>query len=166
MEHAQFYKYSTWGLLLLNLSMVGLFLLTANPPPQGAATGEQKAVDILRMDEQQDETFLQLVRQHIQLMDDFSNQEQKLLQPYFYSLIDQNIANNSDSLLNQVLLLERKKIESVYQHFQHIKSILRPNQLGNFAAFNDHVVVRILMEQKKPTTSASEGKLTPVTKEI
>ena len=109
MEHAQFYKYSTWGLLLLNLSMVALFLLTANPPPQGAETGEKKAVDILRMDEQQDETFLQLVRQHIQLMDDFSNQEQKLLQPYFYSLIDQNIANNSDSLLNQVLLLERKK---------------------------------------------------------
>jgi len=147
MEHSQPYKYSIWGLLLLNFSMVAFFFLSATPPPPGAAIGGKKAVDVLKMDEQQDESFLQLARQHIQPMDDLSNQQQKLLQPYFNRLIDQNKAHDSDSLLNQVLLLERKKIESVYQHFRDVKSILRPNQLGNFAAFIDHVAERILMEQ-------------------
>lgn len=156
MKQLPFYKYATWGLLVLNLSMVAFFFLTASPA-QGVETGGKKAVDILKLDQQQHESFLLLVRQHIQLMDDFSNQQRKLLQPYFNSLIDLNKTNDFDSLLNQVQLLERKKIESVYQHFQDVKSILKPTQQENFAAFIDHAVKRILIEQNNQPPEPLKG---------
>lgn len=146
MKQLQFYKYSAAGLLVLNLAMVAFFFLTA-PPHQGGRADGQRAVDILKLDRQQDESFMPLAREHMQLMDDFNDQQRSLLKPYFNSLVEQNDTYNSDSLLHQVQLIERKKIESTYQHFQDVKALLRPEQEARFAAFVDHALQRILLEQ-------------------
>ena len=149
MRQLQFYKYTTWALLILNLSMIAFFFLTAPPPPHSGETRRKKAVDILSLDKQQNESFIMLARQHMRLMDDFSNQQRVLLTPYFNSLIDQSKIINSDSLLTQIQLLEQKKIESTYQHLKDVKSILRTEQHIYFEEFIEHALERILLEQKK-----------------
>lgn len=149
MKQLQFYKYATWGLLVLNLSMIAFFFLTAPPPRQGQEFGRKSAGDIMKMDEQQNESFLQLARQHMQQMDEFNKQQRNLLKPYFNNLIGTAKIINSDSLLHQVQLLEGKKIKSTYQHFQDVKTILKPEQYVDFEEFIEHALEIILLEQKK-----------------
>lgn len=150
MKQLQFYKYATWALLLLNLSMVAFFFLTAPPPPKGEEFDRKGPIDIVKMDEQQNESFLQLAEQHKKQMVDLNDDQRKLLKPYFNSLINPAIIINSDSLLNQVQLLEQRKIESTYQHFQEVKSMLRPEQQSDFKEFMNRALERILLEQNNP----------------
>lgn len=156
MKQLQFYKYATWILLFLNLSMIAFFFLTP-PPSHRGAEGRKGALDIMKLDEQQDELFLQLAQQHMQQMDDFDNQQRNLLKPYFNSLIDKSKTINSDVLLNQVQLLGRKKIESTYQHFQDVKSILRPDQHIDFEEFVEHTMEKILLEKKQKSPPFKEN---------
>ena len=149
MKQLQFYKVATWGLLVLNLSMVAFFFLTAPPPHHGRKLGGQKAGAIMKMNDQQNESFHLLAEEHMKKMEGFNNQQRNLLKPYFSSLIDSKAAINSDSLLNKVQLLERNKIESTYQHFQDVKSILKPEQHTYFEEFVEHAMGRILLGQKK-----------------
>ncbi len=148
MKQLQFYKYATWGLLILNLSMVVFFFLTAPPRPKGSEIGRGKASEVLKLDTQQGVSFLQLAQAHMKQMDDFNNQQRDILQPYFKSLIKQNNSIDPESLLDQVQLMERRKIESVYQHFQDVKSILRPDQYEYFDGFIEHAIERILLDEK------------------
>ena len=149
MKQVQFYKYATWGLLGLNLSLIAFFFLTA-PPHHGKKFGKLRANDILKMDEQQNESFLEFAQLHMNQMDELNIHQQNLLKPYFNRLIDTDKMIGPDSILNQVQLLERRKIESTYQHFQDVKAILNPEQYVNFEKFIDHALERILLKQKKP----------------
>ena len=148
MKQLQFYKYAIGGLLVLNLSMIAFFVLTA-PPPKGPRESGKKAIDILKMDEEQNDFFLQSAQQHVRQMDDFAKQQRILLKLYFSSLIDSENPINSDSLLHQVQLLERKKIESTYQHFEDMKVMLKPEQQVHFEGFIEHALEFILLDKKK-----------------
>lgn len=149
MKNLRFYIYATWGLLILNLTMVAFFFLTAPPPSQGTHKRGEKAVDILKLDKQQDESFILLATQHMQQMDDFNDEQRNLLKPYFNTLIDQSKSVDSDIILNQIQSLERKKIESTYQHFQEVKTILNPSQHLDYEYFIEHAIRKILIDQKK-----------------
>ena len=150
MKQLQFYKYTTWALLFLNISMILFFFLTRPKPFPPRDGGKRRAIDMLKMDEQQHDIFLEYVNQHIQLMDGFDNQQRNLLKPYFNTLVDSTKNTDSDNLLGQALQMERKKIESTYQHLQDIKSILRPEQQAAFEAWINSALEVILLDKKKP----------------
>ncbi len=151
MRNLLFYKYATWGLLILNLLMIAFFFLTKPQPPhkKGGPDFAKKAIDILKLDEQQHRTFLQSAKLHNQQMEEINRQQQEVLKPYFNSLINPNNNINADTLLQQVQQLERNKIESTYQHFKEVKSILTENQKADFNEFMDHALKIILLEKEK-----------------
>lgn len=148
MKLFQLYKYAAWGLLILNLSMIAFFFLTAPPRPNDLK-GKKGAVQMMQLDEQQEKSFSSLAHQHMQQMSEFNRQQRSLLQPYFNSIIDTKITIQSDSLLKQVQALEQKKIESTYLHFQEVKAILKPEQYPDFEKFVEQAIGRILLEQEK-----------------
>ena len=148
MKLFQLYKYATWGLLVLNISMIAFFFLTGPPRPSHPNNSKKIPLKMI-LDEQQDKSFSSLAKQHQQKMVDFNQQQRDLLLPYFIRMIDPSITIDSDSLLKQVQILEQKKIKSTYLHFQDIKSILRPEQHPSFEKFVERAVGRILLGQEK-----------------
>lgn len=157
MTSIKFYKYAAGLLVLLNLSLIGFFLLTRPKPPgflPPPHPGQHKhfqnrAVDILRLDREQHHAFLASADQHRQQMRTLNQQQRDLLKPYFYSLVDTEQALDKERILEETQLLDRKKIEATYEHFDKIKSILREDQKPDFEAFMNQAIGRILLNTKK-----------------
>jgi hypothetical protein len=151
MKQFQLYKYATWTLLVLNLALIAFFVFTKPQPPpnRGGKKFSEKAVDILKLDGQQQDRFLQAAKQHNQQMETINGQQQDLLKPYFNSLINTDQQVNSDTLLQQIQQLERNKIESTYRHFQEVKSMLNSEQQAGFEEFVNHALEIILLDKKK-----------------
>lgn len=146
MKQLQFYKYAAIGLLLLNLAMLSFFFLTK--PKHHRGESMQKDVKaIFNLDDAQNETFLKLMEEHKEKMRLFSRQQKDLLKPYFYNLFDSS--KQDEDALDKYEVIERQKIQSIYEHFQDIKSILRKEQLSNFEEFTTHAIERILSDSKK-----------------
>lgn len=149
MRQLQFYKFTTWGLLALNLFLITFFFLTKpDHPPQRDARA--RAVDIMKLDRQQHEAFLEYARQHIQKMEGLEQQQRDLLQRYFHTLADSSQLRDTANLMTAVSQLERQKIESTYHHLQEVESLLRPEQRVGFEKFIDSALEIILLEKKNP----------------
>ena len=153
MKQLQFYKYATLVLLLLNISMIGFFLLTKPKGPHRNGFGPKPTVEILKLDKQQHDAFLGHAKRHIEQMENYNILQKNQLKPYFNTLVDSTKNIDSNSHLQQVLQLERKKIESTYQHLQDVKSILRPEQQADFEPFVGSDLEIILLEKKNPLPS-------------
>jgi hypothetical protein len=149
MKQLQFYKYAAWVLLVLNISMLAFFFLTKPGPPHTQRPFKNRAVDVMHLDKQQHDIFLQYVKLHRQQMDSINDQQAKLLQPYFYSLIDSTKVADTAAVLDAVQALERKKIVATYQHFKQVKSNLRSDQQPNFETFMNQALEMILLQTKK-----------------
>lgn len=148
MTSLQFYKYTTWTLLLLNIAMISFFFLSRPPMlPANHVQGEN-AIDILKLDKLQNETFLKLVRQHIKEMDGYDQQQKNLLRTYFKTVFDST--NHETNKVTPIIQLEAKKIESTYQHFKKVEALLSPEQQVHFKSFVEHALSRILLETHEP----------------
>lgn len=142
-------------MVILNISMIAFFFLT-KPPHRGLPPGEgggppfkNKAIDVLKLDEGQHAIFLKSVQAHREVIQNTDEKQRDLLKPYFYQLIDPEQVVDSDSTLHKFQQLERNKIESTYQHFQEIKSILTPDQQADFEVFMKDALKMILLETEK-----------------
>lgn len=141
MTQFKFYKYATYGLVALNLSMLAFFIFN-----RGHVS--HRAIDSLKLDEAQHVLFLQSVRKHQQTIEPINEQQQQLLETYFKTLINSNQQIN-EAQLEQVSKLERLKIEATYLHFKEVKSILREDQYDNFESFMNRLLTKVLPRTKK-----------------
>ncbi|MEL6989221.1 MAG: hypothetical protein AAGK97_15520 [Bacteroidota bacterium] len=141
MKQLQFYKYATIALLLLNLAMIAFFFLTKPKPIKKEITFNGPH-ELLSLDEEQEKAFLNLAKDHKAELKNINKNQQRLLSEYFKKLNNNNV--QTDSLMDQVIALEKNKIESTYQHFTDIKQILNPNQLDQYDKFVEAALSRIL----------------------
>ncbi|GJM34180.1 MAG: hypothetical protein DHS20C18_31810 [Saprospiraceae bacterium] len=153
MNTLQLYKYTSWGLLLLNLSMIAFFFLTKPNPPMrdGARNFRPRGIELLQLDKKQQTEFIGLAEQHNQQMRGLNDQQRNLLEPYFYSLIDSTKMTDRENILNEVQQLERQKIETTFHHFQEVKSILKNEQQADFELFMTNALKVLLLDsERKP----------------
>jgi hypothetical protein len=152
MKQLPFYKYATWILLLLNLAIVGFFFFTRPPAPHGGdGKPPLRAIDILEMNDEQHRDFLASVKRHEERLDAINKEQSGALLPYFRSITIESDTTNYDSALIRVQALERAKIESLFQHFQELKDILRADQQAAFKAFVEDIVEKNLLgKNQKP----------------
>lgn len=143
MEQVKFYKYTTFVLVILNLSMVAFFFLMK---PKGQHHNGRNVVEILKLEKTQNDTFLQYADAHKALMKEFDEQQKALLKTYFQTLTDTTDLAITDSLLTEVQKVEREKIESTYEHLEDVRSILNEEQQPYFQEFMNRVYGRILSE--------------------
>lgn len=137
MSQLTFYKYASLSLLLLNVAVIGFFLLTkpAPPPRMGEHNFQYEVIEMLHLNEEQVTSFRAFAQGHNQQMTSINEQQQKLLRPYFESLANPSVGMDKASVLNQFQQLEREKIEVTYQHFEDLKLILNEVQLTHFETF-------------------------------
>lgn len=151
MKSTQFYQYATWGLLLLNLILLGILFMGIPPGAVG-----NRAVDTLRLDKIQHEAFLTSAKKHEEIMKTLMVKQSALLKPYFQQLTNSNKEISNDPLFVAINVLEKQKIEATYEHFKEIKNILREDQMPDFEAFIDRMLGRILVEKEKVPPSPKE----------
>lgn len=146
MKKSNFYKFATWLLLLLNLSLISFFFLTKPRPPhlEGNANFSKRATDIFEFSQQQDEAFLQLVDGHKQQMKSVHQAHQDVLKSYFNTLSDTSQLNQVALYLDNIEKLERKKATITYQHFEDVRSILTNEQEEHFDEFVKHALNKII----------------------
>lgn len=151
MSQISFYKYATWGLLLLNLGMLAFFFLTKPKHPHQPTPNafQNEVIERLRLNAQQERTFRTLAAEHGQQMVSINEQQQQLLLPYFESLAAPANQMDKDSLLSRYQELERAKLEFTYQHFEEIESMLDENQLVYFEGIVHKFIDRIVLKSEK-----------------
>lgn len=147
MKPIQLYKYATWGLLIINLVLV-FFLILGRPPgpPRGSGGKPPVTIKALGLDDDQDRLFLASVQEHEAQLDAINEQQGKALLPYFQSILEETDTTDYSLILDRVQELERAKIESLHEHFQDIKALLKPEQETAFEAFLEGVVGRMLIK--------------------
>ncbi len=160
MRQLTFFKYATAVLLLINVAMIAFFILTQpggpdGPHPRGnnVAAGKQferKAIAILGLEEEQQTAFIKLAHGHALEVDKIDRAQQKVLQPYFESIIDSSQVAHKEKFLAELQQLEKYKVEYTYQHFKEVQALLKPEQQGNFKTFVRRALEVILVHNKKP----------------
>lgn len=149
MKQIQFYKYAIAGLVLLNLALIGFFILSKPLPPQPlhGDFGIQ-APRILHLNAEQRKAFRFSADSHHRKMQALSLRQKELLAHYFQQIVDSSQTDNA-LLLQKAEQLEREKIEITYQHFEEVKSILKPEQLPYFKEFMQAVLDVMSTNSKK-----------------
>lgn len=150
MQSNQFYKIAAGILLLLNLAMISFFFLTKPPHPHGVNNRSfvRPADEIMQLDKDQNSQFLELASKHTKQIKTLEAEQRELLKPYFLSTIDSPNQSVSDSLVNEILRIEKQKIEKTQDHFQEVKSILKPEQKDKFKTFLEESLNFILSDNK------------------
>ena len=144
MQSSQFYKYTTWAMVLLNLVLLGI--LIAGIPPSG---DRMRAIDSLKLNGTQHDAFLASAKKHELLMTELVEKQRDLLRPYFQQLIKENEKVDKLQLFAQLKQLESQKLQSTYQHFEEIKNILTEEQMADFELFMNRMLEKILLEREK-----------------
>jgi hypothetical protein len=147
MNKLNIYKWSTWGLLLLNIAMITGFFLTRPQHPKDAPL-QQSAKAEMNLTDDQNKLFLQSVEKHRAQTRQLDDAQMQLLQLYF-STLTSNEATNRDSLIIQFQDIEKQKITGTYEHFSEIKSMLKPEQYNSYNAFLQKALGRIFKKGKK-----------------
>lgn len=144
MKTLQFYKYTTWGLLILNLLVLTFFMVNKPPFHRG-----MRAMDSLNLDDQQHTEFLVSAKKHKALIKEIKIKQKEILHTYFNLLVTSSEQVNETEVLTTYEQLESQKVKITYQHFKEIKDFLRQEQHADFEQFMEMMLKRILINSQK-----------------
>ncbi len=163
MKQLQLFKYATIGLVLLNIGIILFFFLTKPKPPRPMHEGptnhkmDRRAIELLGLNKEQIMAFRDLAEGHSREMRAINEQQRKMLEPYFGSVVDSTREVATDAQLEEIVQLERRKIEITHQHFEDIKAILDTTQLANFERFVNESLKMILNKGGKNPPPGPKG---------
>ncbi|MVM29769.1 periplasmic heavy metal sensor [Spirosoma sp. HMF4905] len=143
MERTKLLTFAVIGLLLLNLLTIGYLVLTSGRPSQAGQLqgplpdGKGPArviIERLHFDEQQQQQYLEMGRQHHQQTERLNAESIQLFQEY-YSLLPsaQPDSAKANALIRQIEDVQRQIAELNFSHFRQIKALCRPDQQADFS---------------------------------
>ncbi|MCI4670747.1 MAG: hypothetical protein MRZ79_21610 [Bacteroidia bacterium] len=151
------YKITSIALLMLNISILVFFYFSRPsmgmppPPMDGRAENPRKVAQILHLDSEQEEKFVQLAISHRKSLQKLTEEQYDILGPAFLVISSEESHNVQlrDSVLEPVQLLEKEKIQATYDHFKEVKKLLREEQLVYFQEFMDLILSTTFKKSKK-----------------
>lgn len=148
MRKEHFYKIAIIVLLLLNLGTLGyLFMGNKRPmhgPPPGHEGPAGLIIERLQLDEEQQQKFEEQRFEHQSKIRAVRKESGELHDALFSLLKNEAIDSiKKDSLQNAIRLVEIKKDEITFEHFQQLKSILKPEQLPLFDGLIEEIGRRL-----------------------
>ena len=147
MNKLKIYQWATWGMLLLNLSMLCFFMLTKpkHPNNKNFNNAVKREMDL---NEEQEKLFLVSAAKHREQLAIISDRQQVLWQSYFKSLSSPDTLIKNDSVITELKNLEFQKIAVTITHFTEIKSFLKPAQYKGFSVFQQRLLERNFNKDK------------------
>lgn len=153
MAQIKFYKLAIYGLIFLNLFVLGFVWLSSpqdrQDRPRPTNRFQEEVEDILVFTSEQQSIFDQSHDRHEREMRRINQEEEQLLLSYF-----DNIANPAGELdtarvFSRYQYLQRQKLILTQAHFSEIKEILNQDQLPGFQKLMERVAERIVSKRKK-----------------
>lgn len=127
-------------LVLVNALQIGAFVFMPKaskaPHHRPPSNFERKGVEMLGLDSEQAEQFSELAHKHGAIIDSLNEQEKLLTVRYF------NAPEEVDLAEIEGILSEKIKVTN--DHFNDVRSILRPEQLDRFETFKKEAINRII----------------------
>ena len=152
MTQLQFYKYATLGLFLLNLAILGFFILTRpnhNRPPQRDQGFKEKAVHMLQLNDDQTLMFNKFAQEHNEEIGRISNAQSNKLNSFVSGAQTSLNEEITEAFIAELMQSEELKIRATFDHFKDIQSILNEHQKAEFQNFVREVMKLILFPDKK-----------------
>lgn len=148
MTKLKLFKYSSGLLLFLNIAMIVFFIIT-KPAGHRKVPGKQfqdRAVELLKMDEVQKAKFKKLASEHNEEIVSQAKEHSELLKKYFQTLISNE--HDHAAILERLKVLNLDKIETTYSHFKSIKALLNVDQDKEYELFINEAIGRILAKPR------------------
>lgn len=153
MDQIKFYKFAIYGLILLNVLVLGFFLLSSSKQemnrPRPHHNFETEVAGFLEFTSDQQVVFDQSHDRHEKQMRRINQEEEELLLSYFDNIANPTEEMDSALVITQFQQLQRQKLVLTQQHFLEIKSILNTDQLVDFESLMRRVAERIVSRRKK-----------------
>lgn len=138
-------------MVLINVVLIGFMVARPKMPPRGKPVDLKNIIsEKLNLDEEQQETYFELAKNHGELMAEIEQKQKPLIRDYFSFLKseDQNFSTQ-DSLLTEINILESEKLIMTYNHFEQLKEICNPSQQVLFEEIIGDLIQDLLGIQKK-----------------
>lgn len=151
MVRVKFYQYAIWCLIGFNIAIL-IFFLIFRPQPRHSnppVNFRSEVIEMLELNKEQTAQLHSLADSHTRQMTELSDQQYRLLSPYFASLITSAENSDKQSLVLEYQRIEQEKIELTYHHFKEIRELLNEDQLPYFEEFVRRSIDRILLDRKK-----------------
>lgn len=139
MNKLDFFKYSALGLLLTNTLLLGVLFFRPGGPPPPHVRPEQWVMERLNLNDQQQQEFQSLVKDHRKAVKD---KQQKLLvakQELYQSLGNTATTQETDKLLLQVDRAQQEMERLHFNHFEAVRNLCRPDQMKAFQSLTDEL---------------------------
>lgn len=150
MTQLEFNKYGFWTMCLLNVLVLTYVLLSRpNRPEGGPPAGRQGAKEKLELDDDQHNAFRSLADAHHIIIDSIDKAQQVMLEPYFKSIGDTSLMDDTPEMLNAYQQLEGRKVAISLAHFKDVKALLRPDQYANFDNFMEDISQRLFSKGER-----------------
>lgn len=143
MNPLTFYKYGTYGLLIMNVMMLAFFFFSRPKPPRANPRQfTEEAMNMLGLDEAQRAVFLDSSSKHASQVRILNNDHRKLVEQFFTT------NGSTDSLLiHKIQEVESQKLIATQAHFEEIKNMLKPDQIKHFESFKRKALGIILKQR-------------------
>ncbi len=147
------------GLLLLNMTMVGVFIFRKPPhqspllkaanqlPQQGHKELKETVIETLKFDDDQIEKYEELIQQHRDAICQKDSLMLDLKSKLYATLADNNVA--AKDAANAAIAALHNEIEMIhYNHFEAIKAICKPEQLQAFNQLSKEFAMAFKQQHK------------------
>jgi hypothetical protein len=151
MKTNTFLKMAVLIMVLINVVLIGFMVARPKMPPRGKPVDLKNIIsEKLNLDEEQQETYFELAKNHGELMAEIEQKQKPLIRDYFSSLkLEVQNSEMQDSLLIQINQLDRDKLTDTYSHFLELKKVCNPEQLLVFEGIMDEIIMVLVGGQKK-----------------
>ena len=145
MDRLRLYKWSTFGLLLLNVALVA-FLVFGRPRRHPDRVG--RAAQSLHLDAEQEAAFRVLAKAHHADVQALRERQAEALRSYFGGLTA-GTPSSPAAVPPAVLALEEEKLARTYEHLLDVRGLLHPRQEAYFEDFHRRVLGHVLETGKR-----------------
>ncbi|ADR21232.1 hypothetical protein MATR_11390 [Marivirga tractuosa] len=144
--NTKFYKFGFFALLVINLTVVILFII--KPDRSRSENGfKEKIAEQLDLTEDQLAAFEDMVGKHRTAIRALNDQERKLTESYFSQLKSSSEgtedADKQDMIFQEIREVKSKKLQITYLHLKGMKSLCDEGQMEKFDQVLDKIIPRL-----------------------
>lgn len=156
MKYSRLYIAGLITMLLMNGVLIFLLLQKPMGPPKRSASGPNKLGNVkelihkqLEFDDNQIRQFEVLAKEHFEGLRAVSRKQKDVARRYFSQLKESETDTAlTQSLLDELQLIESEKLILTFSHFEDIKALCTPEQLSRFDSIVDEMMVILLNDQR------------------
>ncbi len=144
--NTKFYKIGFFALLVINVTLVVLFIL--KPDRSRSENGmKEKIAAQLDFTEEQETAFEGMVGEHRTAIRALNDQERKLTESYFSRLKSSSIGSENaakqETAFQEIMEVKSKKLQTTYLHLEGVKSLCDEDQMQKFDKVVNEIIPRL-----------------------